>query len=90
VLLGATFQDAIAEGFREYDFLRGTEPYKQDWTTRVRRTIGVRAWWRDGPGAWDTRARQLDRGAREALRSALPPALLDGLRRLRRRWGEAR
>ena len=85
VLLGATFQDAIEEGFREYDFLRGMEPYKQDWASKVRQTIGVRAWWQDGPGAWDNRARQLDRGTREALRSVLPPALLDGLRRLRRR-----
>jgi len=89
VLVGATFQDAIEEGLREYDFLRGMEPYKQDWTSQVRRTAGVRAWWRDGPGAWDTRARGLDRGARAALRSALPPAVLSGLRRLRRRW-EAR
>lgn len=84
VLVGATFQDAIAEGFREYDFLRGMEPYKQDWTSRVRRTIGARAWWRDGPGAWDTRARQLDRDARAALRSVLPPFVVNGLRRLRK------
>ncbi len=82
VLLGATFQDAVEEGFREYDFLRGMEPYKQDWTSQVRRTIGVRAWWRDGPGAWDDRVRRLDRGARQALRAVLPPPLLSGLRRL--------
>lgn len=37
VLMGKMIQRAIAEGFREFDFLRGDEPYKADWT-RDRRT----------------------------------------------------
>jgi len=31
VLLGAALEDALAEGVREIDFLRGTEPYKYEW-----------------------------------------------------------
>ena len=43
VLVGETFQDALRQGLSEYDFLRGTEAYKADWTTRARTTVGLRA-----------------------------------------------
>ena len=39
VLVGETFKDAIEAGLTEYDFLRGTETYKSDWTTKQRRTV---------------------------------------------------
>src|SRR5262249_13241360 len=32
VLVGETFKDAIEEGLGEYDFLRGVEQFKSDWT----------------------------------------------------------
>jgi CelD/BcsL family acetyltransferase involved in cellulose biosynthesis len=43
VLLGELIGRAHAEGLREFDFLRGEEPYKKIWATRVRTTTGVRA-----------------------------------------------
>lgn len=83
VLVGATFEDAVNEGAREYDFLRGTEPYKSEWTTKVRRTLGVRVWRRGSPGAWVTHAETLEREARQRLKSLLPEQALATLRHLR-------
>lgn len=84
VLVGATFEDALAEGQREYDFLRGTEPYKAEWTSRVRRTLAVRVWQPGGVGAWVTHAERLEREGRQRLQSVLPARVLAGVRRLRR------
>ena len=42
VLVGETFKDAIEEGAGEYDFLRGSEPFKSDWTKTQRRTVRIR------------------------------------------------
>lgn len=39
VLLGRVLQYCFQEGIREFDFLRGTEDYKSDWTSRTRRTV---------------------------------------------------
>jgi CelD/BcsL family acetyltransferase involved in cellulose biosynthesis len=36
VLLGLTIRHAIEEGATEYDFLRGAEPYKFSWASKVR------------------------------------------------------
>src|SRR5262249_49202170 len=36
VLLGMMFQRAMAEGLGEFDFLRGLEAYKADWTDTSR------------------------------------------------------
>ncbi len=84
VLVGATFEDALTEGAREYDFLRGTEPYKAEWTTRVRKTLAVRVWQPGGPGAWVTHAERLERETRRRLKSMLPEKALAELRRLRK------
>jgi CelD/BcsL family acetyltransferase involved in cellulose biosynthesis len=84
VLVGETFKDAIEAGLVEYDFLRGTEPYKLDWTRRERRTVAVRVH-AGGAGRWLTRVEDLTRRAREAAARVLPPETVDRIRRMRRR-----
>lgn len=41
-LKGAVVEQLIAEGVREYDLLRGGEPYKDQWSTGVRRLLRIR------------------------------------------------
>ncbi len=43
VLISQLVQNAIGRGFREFDFLRGVEPYKLRWTSemRITRTLTV-------------------------------------------------
>ncbi len=41
-LLGHMMEDCFRRGFREVDFLRGTEPWKAVWTDRRRRHLRVR------------------------------------------------
>jgi CelD/BcsL family acetyltransferase involved in cellulose biosynthesis len=85
VLVGQTFRDAIEAGCTDYDFLRGTETYKADWATRQRRTVAVRAFAPDGPGALLSLEEQLGKRVRDAAKRALPPSLMERIRRLRRR-----
>ncbi len=85
VLVGETFKDAIEAGLTEYDFLRGTESYKADWTTKQRRTVAVRVHAERGAGAWLTRYEETARGARQVLKRLLPASTVEHLRRLRRR-----
>jgi CelD/BcsL family acetyltransferase involved in cellulose biosynthesis len=85
VLVGETFKDAIEAGFKEYDFLRGTETYKSDWTTKQRRTVAVRIHATHGAGAWFTRHEELTGSAREAIKRILPADTVERIRRLRRR-----
>jgi CelD/BcsL family acetyltransferase involved in cellulose biosynthesis len=42
VLQWETMQAAIAAGCREYDFLRGDEPYKYQWGAQPRRQVKIR------------------------------------------------
>jgi len=84
VLVGETFKDAIEAGLAEYDFLRGTEPYKFDWTTRQRRTVAVRVA-AGGAGRWLTRGEALARRARQVAARILPAETAERIRRLRRR-----
>jgi CelD/BcsL family acetyltransferase involved in cellulose biosynthesis len=85
VLIGETFKDALASGLTEYDFLRGTETYKSDWTTKLRRTVAVRVHASTGVGRWFTRHEELAREAREVAKRLLPTATVERIRRLRRR-----
>jgi len=51
VLMGMMIRRAIERGFRWFDFLRGEDPYKRDWTggQRVTREVVVfRSGWRGG------------------------------------------
>lgn len=84
VLVGATFEDALSLGLKEYDFLRGTEGYKADWVSRSRKTVGFRVWAKAGAGArWVT----LDDGAaavRGVVKRLMPKDAVETVRRLRR------
>jgi CelD/BcsL family acetyltransferase involved in cellulose biosynthesis len=44
MLLSAIVDYGHAKGYREYDFLRGAEPYKLKWATGVRQTFHLQAW----------------------------------------------
>jgi CelD/BcsL family acetyltransferase involved in cellulose biosynthesis len=66
VLIHAALEDAIGRGMREFDFLRGLEPYKTRWAPSVRRTWTLAA---IRPGAWGARSRhRLRRWARWSKR----------------------
>ena len=85
VLVGETFKDALAAGFTEYDFLRGTESYKSDWTTKQRRTVALRIHPAKGPGAWLTRSEEAARVTRNAFKQLLPQGMVEQVRRYRRK-----
>jgi CelD/BcsL family acetyltransferase involved in cellulose biosynthesis len=85
VLLGRVVEDCFAAGVREFDFLRGTEPYKLKWANGWRHTVRLRApgpslrarsWWSGRRGAAALYA---------AAKQALPPDALAWARRTRRR-----
>ncbi len=86
VLVGETFRDAIEGGLRGYDFLRGTETYKSDWTSRVRRTVAVRIHRVRGAGARWCLRQQGGRLARGAVKRALPERWVERIRRWRRAY----
>ncbi|HYO71017.1 MAG TPA: GNAT family N-acetyltransferase [Archangium sp.] len=90
VLVGETFKDAIEAGLREYDFLRGTESYKSDWTTQQRRTVSVRVLSPGGGGEWLVRREEAMRQVREVAKRVLPQDMVERVRRLRRRLSAVR
>jgi CelD/BcsL family acetyltransferase involved in cellulose biosynthesis len=83
VLLARTVQDAFADGLREFDFLRGNEGYKGEWSRGERWTIQLRLW-------RGTRARAARAAlgaslfAREAVKAALPERAVAAVRKARR------
>ncbi len=81
VLVGETFKDSV----EEYDFLRGTESYKADWTTQERKTVAVRVCGRKGRGRWLSRQEDGSRVVREVVKRAIPGELVEKIRRLRRK-----
>ncbi len=83
VLVGFTFEDAIGLGLRAYDFLRGTEPYKSDWVSSSRNTLGVRVVAPTGPGAWLDAVQHGAREVKGVLKRVLPEEAMNRLRRLR-------
>jgi CelD/BcsL family acetyltransferase involved in cellulose biosynthesis len=85
VLVGQTFKDAIEAGLTEYDFLRGTESYKADWTTRQRRTVALRIALQGGPGGLLTAQEDGAKRLRDAVKRVLPTDLTERIRRIRRR-----
>ncbi|AKJ04653.1 CelD/BcsL family acetyltransferase involved in cellulose biosynthesis [Archangium gephyra] len=90
VLVGETFKDAIEAGFSEYDFLRGTESYKSDWTTQQRRTVSVRVLSPGGGGEWLVRREEAMKQVREVAKRVLPQDMVERVRRLRRRLSAVR
>lgn len=85
VLVGETFQDALAQGMRGYDFLRGTETYKSDWTTQTRHTVSLRIHARGGAGGWFTRHEELAGSLRGVAKTLMPERAVEAVRRLRRK-----
>lgn len=81
VLVGETFKDSIEAGLSRYDFLRGLEPYKADWVTQERKTVGVRVYKRGGKGALLTQSERATKAARRILKQALPGRVVEMLKR---------
>lgn len=85
VLVGETFRDAISLGLGEFDFLRGTEAYKADWTSKQRKTVAMRIFPRGGQGAWLERFEESTSLAKRLAKALLPASAVDGIRRYRQR-----
>jgi CelD/BcsL family acetyltransferase involved in cellulose biosynthesis len=90
VLVGETFRDAIDAGLTEYDFLRGTESYKSDWTTHQRRTVSIRALSPYGGGEWLVRRDEAMKQVRDAAKRVLPDDMVERVRRWRRKLAAVR
>lgn len=84
VCLGLSIRDALEEGPGRYDFLRGTEAYKFDWATGVRRTVSLRAVAAGIPSAVWLAREGAEAAARAAAHALLPAAAVERLRRWRR------
>ncbi len=85
VLVGETVKDAYARGLADYDFLRGTEPYKLDWAQDRRDTCAVRM---RPPGLRAAAVAAFEeawRAARVAARALAPRPVWAALGRARRR-----
>jgi CelD/BcsL family acetyltransferase involved in cellulose biosynthesis len=83
VLVGRTVEDAYARGLADYDFLRGTEPYKLDWASDRHETCTLRV---RAPSFRAETAALADgawRGARAVARAVVPAAMWHALRRAR-------
>lgn len=85
VLVGETFKDALGMRLRAYDFLRGTEAYKSDWTSRTRKTVALRIWPKSGVGRLLTQEEAVRRAASGLAKRMLPARWVEAVRRLRRR-----
>jgi CelD/BcsL family acetyltransferase involved in cellulose biosynthesis len=81
VLVGETFKDAVEDGLREYDFLRGSEAYKSDWTARTRYTRTLRAFRPGSRGSLLDRQEGAERSLRRFSKRVLPADVADKLRR---------
>lgn len=84
VLVGRTVEDAYARGLTDYDFLRGTEPYKLEWASDRRETLDLCLRAPSLRAGTATLAREAWRGARGAARAVAPRAAWEALRRARR------
>lgn len=84
VCLGLSIEDAIGRGVRRYDFLRGTEGYKFDWSTGTRETVAVRVAARGIPATLLFAREGAEAAARAVAHALLPGGAVDLLRRLRR------
>ena len=52
VLIAAMIRRAMERGFKRFDFLRGEDPYKRQWTTTARTTEEVTVFRRGWRGRW--------------------------------------
>jgi CelD/BcsL family acetyltransferase involved in cellulose biosynthesis len=84
VLVGRTVEDAYARGLVDYDFLRGTEPYKLDWTGDRKETCTVRLRAPSLRAGTAHAAEEAYRAARVLARSVAPVRVWGALQRARR------
>jgi CelD/BcsL family acetyltransferase involved in cellulose biosynthesis len=84
VLVGRTVEDAYARGLADYDFLRGTEPYKLDWAADRRETCTLRLRAPSLRAGTAAAAEEAWRAARGIARAVAPERVWDALRRARR------
>jgi len=87
VLLGETLADAFREERVAFDFLRGTEPYKFEWSNARRHTEAVRVVRRTAGGLAFRAATEGAAAVKQAARRALGPGGWERLRRWRRARG---
>jgi len=85
VLVGETFKDSLEAGFQSYDFLRGTEGYKSEWTTKQRRTVAFRAYTQSARGRWFSLGERFEKSVRDTAKVLLPGGIVETIRRFRRR-----
>jgi CelD/BcsL family acetyltransferase involved in cellulose biosynthesis len=84
VLVGRTVEDAYARGLLDYDFLRGTEPYKLDWTGDRKETCTVRLRAHSLRAGTAHAAEEAYRAARDLAKSVAPVRVWGALQRARR------
>ncbi len=84
VLVGRTVEDAYARGLADYDFLRGSEPYKLDWAWDRRETCTLRLRAPSLRAGTAAAAEEACRAARCLAKAVTPERLWDALRRARR------
>lgn len=85
VLVGETFKDSCELKLARYDFLRGTESYKSDWTSQQQRTVALRIHREGSVGRLLTASEERSAWVRGAAKKVLPGNLVEKVRRLRRR-----
>ncbi|HEX4945518.1 MAG TPA: GNAT family N-acetyltransferase [Blastocatellia bacterium] len=86
VALGLSIQAAIERGATVYDFLRGTESYKFDWTGTTRATVTVRLAPQRPRARFFFHWQQTSDTLRRSVREAFPASLLAPLQQARRAW----
>jgi CelD/BcsL family acetyltransferase involved in cellulose biosynthesis len=85
VLLGEVIARAFADGLDEFDFLRGSEPYKLKWANGARATVRLRLRGDSFRARLHAAGHALYWRLRDAGKRALPPATLEWARRARKK-----
>jgi len=84
VLLGLSIESAVQRGIRLYDFLRGDESYKFDWSNTSQTTVAVRVARRRLPVTAWLAWQQTQATVRTTLKTWLPQPLAAAARRWQR------
>ncbi len=79
ILLGKSMEDAIEQGLKEFDFLRGAEAYKWRWTNTYRKTVQLTAYSRNLPGILGFRYNRLKDTATGAVKALMGKSTVDGM-----------
>lgn len=85
VLLAETFKMCIESGVRVYDFLRGEEAYKLDWSNSERHLAGLRISLHSGSGKWLEREEDLLNSTRQVAGRLMSTALKEKVKQTLRR-----